>query len=87
MLTDDVTDLNRKEQWCDPKQVPIAPCKKGTVFLLEEMVLDFVTANYLEFDFTTHHLNNENIQIAVLLFLKYNFHVFPLPPRELSFTP
>lgn len=69
MLTDDVTDLNRKEQLCDPEQVPTAPCKKGTVFLLEGMVLDFVTANFLEFGFTTHHLNNENIQITVLLFL------------------
>lgn len=68
-MTSDMTDLNRKEQLCDPEQVPMAPCKKGTVFLLEGMALDFVTANFLEFDFTTHHLNNENIQIAVLLFL------------------
>lgn len=65
--SDDVTDLNRKEQLRDLEQVPAAPCKTGTVFLSEGMVLDFVTATFIEFDFTTQH--NENIQITPTLFL------------------
>lgn len=51
--SNDVINRNRKVQLRDLEQVPAAPCKRRTVFLSEGTVQDFVTATFIEFDFTT----------------------------------
>lgn len=47
------------------EQVTAALWKRGTLHCLKGWYLDFVTAHFIEFYFTIHHLNDENTQIAL----------------------
>lgn len=74
---------NSTEELHDLGQFPVVPCKGGTVFSSEGMVLDFVTAYFIESYFTTQPLKDETIQIAVILLFDSVMVKFHMPIKIL----